>query len=99
MSASTIESPDAVELGISYLRVSSKRQLNTGADVDKDGNSIATQREYTQDKARSMKIVLKREFVEPGKSAQSIDKRPVFKELMAYLKAHPEIKYVFIYQR
>jgi len=88
-----------VELGISYLRVSSKRQLNTAADVDPEGNSIATQRESTQDKARSMKVMVQREFVEPGTSAQTIAKRPVFKELLRYLKEHPEIKYVFIYMR
>ena len=95
----TVPESASLEEGVSYLRVSSKRQLNTGADVDKDGNSIATQREYTQSKARSTKVLIQREFVEPGKSAQSIDKRPVFKELLTYLKTHPEIKYVFIYQR
>lgn len=99
MSATSSVEPRAVELGISYLRVSSKRQLDTAADVDPDGNSINTQRDYTQNKARAMKVVLDREFIEPGNSAQSIEKRPVFKELLKYLKAHPEIKYVFIYMR
>ena len=93
------ETANAVELGIDYLRVSSKRQMDTAADVDPDGNSINTQREYCQDKARSMKVVVQKEFIEPGTSAQSIEKRPVFRELLAYLKAHPEIRYVFIYMR
>jgi DNA invertase Pin-like site-specific DNA recombinase len=90
---------NAVELGVSYLRVSSKSQLDTAADIDPDGNSISTQREYTQNKARSIGVVLQREFVEPGRSAQDIAKRPVFRELLTYLKQHPEIKYVFIYMR
>jgi hypothetical protein len=94
-----VESSDAVELGVSYLRVSSKKQLATAADIDPDGNSINTQREHTQDKARNMKVVLTREFIEPAKSAQTISKRPKFRELLTYLKQHPEIKYVFIYMR
>ena len=92
MSYATLTTTDALELGISYLRVSSKRQLDTAADVDPDGNSINTQREYCQDKARSMRVMLQREFIEPGTSAQSIDKRPVFRELLHYLHEHPEIK-------
>ena len=59
-----------MELGVNYLRVSSKRQLDTAADVDPDGNSINTQREYTQDKVRSMGVILQREFIEPGNSAE-----------------------------
>jgi site-specific DNA recombinase len=97
--AAPTDTGTAVELGIDYLRVSSKRQMDTAADVDPDGNSINTQREYCQDKARSMKVVVQKEFIEPGTSAQSIEKRPVFRELLAYLKAHPEIRYVFIYMR
>ncbi|GLZ40937.1 hypothetical protein Acsp05_45610 [Actinokineospora sp. NBRC 105648] len=88
-----------IGIGISYLRVSSKKQLNTAADVDPEGNSINTQRGSTQDKARAMRVVLQKEFVEPGTSAQGIAKRKVFKEMLAYLKAHPDVKYVFIYMR
>ncbi|WP_155848576.1 hypothetical protein [Arthrobacter sp. 35W] len=29
-----------------YLRVSSKKQTETAIDIDKDGNSIATQRDW-----------------------------------------------------
>src|SRR5689334_21938898 len=90
---------DAVELGVGYGRVSDKTQLDTAADIDPDGNSINTQRCCIQDKARSMNVVLERVFVEPARSAQTISKRPVFRELLAYLKQHPEIKYVFIYMR
>lgn len=35
---------DRGALAVSYLRVSTPRQLNTGSDVDADGDSIATQR-------------------------------------------------------
>ncbi|MBF4999574.1 recombinase family protein [Nocardia sp. BSTN01] len=38
-----------------------------------------------------------KEFVEPGVSAQSIEKRAVFQEMLVYLKEHPEIEYVIVY--
>jgi site-specific DNA recombinase len=88
-----------MEWGISYLRVSTKRQMNTGADVETDGNSISTQREYVGKKSAAMGVEISKEFVEPGNSAQTIAKRKVFRELLAYLKEHPDIKYVFIYMR
>jgi site-specific DNA recombinase len=97
--SNVIEEADTVDLGVSYLRVSSKRQLDTAADIDPDGNSINTQREYTQTKARAMKVMVEREFVEPGISAQTIEKRKVFRELLRYLDEHPDVKYVFIYMR
>jgi len=84
---------------VSYLRVSSKKQMDTAVDIDADGNSIATQRETTTDKAHSMSADVIREFVEPGASATTIDKRPVFKELLQYLIAHPSIDYVIVYMR
>ena len=82
-----------------YLRVSSKRQMNTAADIDPEGNSIATQRELCLAKARNMGAAVIKEFVEPGNSAQTIEKRPVFRELLAYLADNPHIDYVIIYMR
>ncbi len=87
------------KIAISYLRVSTTRQMNTGSDVDADGNSIATQRIANQAKADEMGAVIQKEFIEPGASAQSIDKRPVFKRALAYLASHPEVDYVIIYMR
>ena len=85
--------------GIHYLRVSSVRQTHTDADVNRDGNSIATQREECDKKAAGMGISVAMEFIEPGKSAQTIDKRPEFRRLLAYLAEHDEIGYVFVYSR
>lgn len=84
---------------ISYLRVSTKRQLDTAADIDPDGNSIATQREACQAKADKLGAYIEKEFVEPGTSAQTIDKRTVFKQLLAYLNENPGVEYVIIYMR
>ncbi len=82
-----------------YLRVSTQRQLHTAIDIDPDGNSIATQREATRKRAKRLKAPVAQEFVEPGHSAQSIAKRPVFRELLHYLEEHPEVGYVIIYMR
>jgi site-specific DNA recombinase len=82
-----------------YLRVSTPSQTNTAIDVDPDGNSIATQRVFAERRAASVNATIEREFVEPGMSAQSIEKRPVFRELLAYVDEHPEVTHVVIYMR
>lgn len=82
-----------------YLRVSTPRQMHTASDVDPEGNSIATQREATHKRAMQMKVPIGKEFVEPGQSAQSVAKRKQFREMLAYLETHPEVRYVIIYMR
>lgn len=82
-----------------YLRVSTPRQMDTAVDIDADGNSISTQREFCLRRASTVQASIEREFVEPGNSAQTIDKRPVFRELLRYVAAHTEIDYVIIYMR
>lgn len=82
-----------------YLRVSTPRQLHTAADLDEDGNSIATQRVEALRKARELKATVAREFVEPGQSAQTISKRAEFKKLLRYVDENPQVKYVVIYMR
>ena len=82
-----------------YLRVSTARQMSTAIDIDEDGNSIATQREVGTKRCRRLNAPIAREFVEPGNSAQSIAKRPVFRELLRYVEATPQIGYVVIYMR
>ncbi|MHB8339794.1 MAG: recombinase family protein [Mycobacteriales bacterium] len=98
-SAPGLEIAQPLPQAVSYLRVSSKRQLDTAIDVDPDGNSIATQREYCEAKAGTMGVELQREFVEPGTSGQTIEKRPIFRELLHYLGEHPDISFVIIYMR
>ncbi len=82
-----------------YLRVSTPRQLHTAADLDEDGNSIATQRVEAMRKVRELRATVSREFIEPGQSAQTISKRAEFKKLLRYLDEHPEVKFVVIYMR
>ena len=89
----------AVAQAVIYLRVSTPRQLHTAADLDEDGNSIATQRVEALRKAHTLQATVVREFVEPGQSAQTIAKRAEFKKMLLYLDEHPEVKYVVIYMR
>ncbi|MEW1737581.1 recombinase family protein [Nocardia beijingensis] len=86
------------ELAVLYLRVSTKGQMDTAVDIDPDGNSIATQRELGLRKAGSLGAQVIREFVEPH-SAKNVDDRKVFREALAYLHSHPEIKYLIVYMR
>lgn len=86
-------------IAVTYLRVSTTRQMDTGSDVDAEGNSIATQREACNARAAKLGAVVQQEFVEPGASAQTISKRPVFKQLLSYLDEHPEVGLVIIYVR
>ena len=89
----------AVAQAVIYLRVSTPRQLHTAADIEEDGNSIATQRVEAMRKVRELRATVAKEFLEPGQSAQTISKRAEFKKLLRYVDDHPEVKYVVIYMR
>jgi len=82
-----------------YFRVSTTRQMNTAIDIDANGNSIATQREACRSRARRAQATVVKEYLEPGNSAQSISKRPVFWEILRYVEEHPDVRYVVIYMR
>ncbi|BCK53215.1 hypothetical protein NWFMUON74_09870 [Nocardia wallacei] len=89
----------ARDAAVLYLRVSSKRQMNTAVDLDPDGLSIHTQRERRMAKADSLNADVIEEFIEPGKSAKNVIDRDEFQRMIAYLHAHPEVKYVIVYMR
>ncbi len=61
------------------LRVSSARQMHTATDIDPEGNSIPTQRGCCDVKCKELRAIKVGEYIEPGYSGQSIEKRPVFK--------------------
>jgi site-specific DNA recombinase len=85
----------------SYLRVSSEGQVNTG--YDRDGLSIAAQREAVQDKAAQLKAEIVREFSDPGKSAfVDLHKRTDFLAMLDELKVRNQrqatrIDYVIVW--
>ena len=87
----------SVKRSIRYLRVSSSKQMDTDSHVDPEGNSIDTQRKVTGAKEREMELVNVGEYVEPGNSAQTIDKRPVFREMIARIQRERDVDYVIVY--
>lgn len=82
-----------------YLRVSSKKQMDTAVDIDPDGNSIATQREVATRKANNLNAAVVQEFVEPGVSASTIEKRQVFQAMLTFLRENSDVRYVIVYAR
>jgi site-specific DNA recombinase len=80
-----------------YLRVSSKGQVET--DYDPEGNSIPAQRKACLQLAERMGLAVVDEYVEPGKSARSIDGRPAFRKMMGRIRNQHDIDYVVVYMR
>ncbi|GAA2038917.1 recombinase family protein [Nocardiopsis rhodophaea] len=90
-----------IEEAVLYLRVSTKKQMDTDADYDPEGNSIPTQRDHSTKKADALGAAVVKEYIEPGRSATSIDKRPAFQQMMRDLREFKRqgrpIKYVIVY--
>ena len=88
-----------VKRSVRLLRVSTKAQTDTDADAVQDGNSLDTQRTHTTAKERALGTVNVGEYVEPGYSGQSIEKRPFFRALMKRIVEQRDVDYVVIYMR
>lgn len=80
-----------------YLRVSSWGQVNT--DYDPEGISLPAQRKAYQQRAAELGADIVDEYIEPGRSATTVESRPVFREMMARIKAERDIDYVIVYAR
>jgi site-specific DNA recombinase len=78
-----------------YLRVSTASQVHT--DYDPEGISIPAQRVACQRKAEQMGLTIVGEYVEPGRSATTIEKRPVFQEMLQRTKTEQDVDYVIVY--
>jgi site-specific DNA recombinase len=94
-----ISEEEPVKRSVRLLRVSSKSQTDTDADVYPYGNSIDTQRKVTIAKEKAMGTVNVGEYVEPGYSGQLIQKRPFFKKLLHRIRTERDVDYVVIYMR
>jgi site-specific DNA recombinase len=79
-----------------YLRVSTPSQVKT--DYNPEGISLPAQRDACEGKRISLGAETVREFVEPGRTATDIEHRPVFREMMAWVKAQKNIDYIIVYQ-
>ena len=91
--------PAPVRRSVRLLRVSSKGQTDTDYDRDPEGNSIDTQRKVTMAKERAMGTVNVGEYVEPGYSGQSVEKRPFFLDMLKRIIEQRDVDYVVIYMR
>lgn len=79
-----------------YLRVSSPGQVNT--DYDPEGISIPAQRVACERKAAQLGLDVVAEYVEPGLTATSMDKRPAFQQMLARMREEHDIDYVVVYK-
>ncbi len=78
-----------------YLRVSTVGQVKT--DYDPEGISIPAQREACQRKAQQLGIEVVDEYVEPGKSATTMEKRPIFQQMLERFKTERDVDTVIVY--
>lgn len=90
---------DVGKRSIRYLRVSSRGQMDTDADVVVDGNSIDSQRKATASKERALGLVNIDEYIEPGNSGQTIAGRPVFQRLLSRIIKQRDVDYVVVDMR
>ncbi|THV35208.1 recombinase family protein [Glycomyces buryatensis] len=80
-----------------YLRVSDPKQVNT--DYDPEGNSIPAQRKACMQLAGELGLTVVEEYVEPGRSAKNIDRRPRFNEMMERARKQRDVDAIVIYMR
>src|ERR1700749_3882753 len=91
MTQTRISGTDSVR----YLRVSSSGQVET--EYNPEGISLPAQRDACVLRERELGSVSVAEFLEPGASAKTIEHRPAFQEMLAYLGTHPNVRYVIVY--
>ncbi len=80
-----------------YLRVSDRGQVEN--DYDPEGNSIPAQRAACTRKAADLGLEIVDEYVEPGKSATNVDRRPKFQEMMARVRNRHDVSAIIVYSR
>lgn len=79
-----------------YMRVSDPSQTKTSREFA-HGMSMETQRQLCYDRASSLGYTVVEEYVEPGKSALSIEKRPVFRQMLARIQQRRDVDVVLVY--
>ncbi len=79
-----------------YLRVSTPGQVKT--DDDPEGLSIPAQREAPELQARQMGVEIIGEYVEPGRSAREMAKRPQFQEMLQRIRERRDVQYVILHR-
>jgi DNA invertase Pin-like site-specific DNA recombinase len=80
--------------GFTYLRVSTLKQVKR--EFNPEGLSLPDQRRAVKAKADSLDAEIEEEFLEKGRSATTVDKRPAFARMLAAIKARGDIDYVIV---
>lgn len=93
----TQERPGTRKRAVLYLRVSTRGQVDT--DYDPEGISLPAQREAGTRRAAELGADVIDEYVEPGRSATTVEGRPRFQQMMARIKAERDVDYVIVYAR
>jgi site-specific DNA recombinase len=101
MSLDLLDRPSGADDGgparaVLYLRVSTPGQVKT--DYDPEGLSIPAQREACELKARQMGVEIVGEYVEPGKSAREMSKRPAFQAMLTRIRDQRDVQYVILHR-
>jgi site-specific DNA recombinase len=89
-------SPATAKRVVLYLRVSSKRQVNT--DYDPEGISLPAQRDACLRKAQQLGLEVVDEYVEPGQSGREMTKRVAFQQMLERIRNQRDIDHVMVYK-
>ena len=84
-----------MKTAVLYLRVSTTSQVQT--DYDPEGISIPSQRRACERKAEQIGATIVGEYVEPGRSGTTIEKRPAFQAMLERIKTARDADYVIVY--
>jgi site-specific DNA recombinase len=95
MSSDTRSERGALPKAVIYLRVSSPGQVKK--DYDREGLSLPAQRQACMRKAEALGAVVVEEFVEPGVSGGSIQKRKAFRKMLKFIAERGDIDYVIVW--
>lgn len=79
-----------------YLRVSSKKQVDT--DYDPEGISLPAQRLACEKKAEQMGLQIVDEYVDAGFSGTDVAGRPQFQDMLERIRARRNVDYVIVYK-
>jgi site-specific DNA recombinase len=77
-----------------YLRVSDPKQ--TRKDFNEEGISLPTQRKACARKETELGCVNVGEYIEPGRTATSVTKRPEFRKMMQRIREQRDVDYIIV---
>ena len=86
--------PIALKRAVLYLRVSSKRQVET--DFDPEGYSLPSQRDICYRKAQDLGAEVVEEYVDKGESAKTAD-RPRLQDMIARVTQRRDIDFCIVF--